>query len=292
MNSSPMVAENGQRTEVEAETSPGHRRARGASGRGVPAWALGLALPATILVLWEVLVARGVIDGLYFPPPSRIALTAVEMARSGDLLADVMATLARVLQGFAIGAVLGYSLGMLTGVFLMMRRVLEPTLSAVYTIPKIALLPIFLTIFGFGEAPKVAIIGVTVFFYVWIYTMEAVVHIPRGYIDAARTFGVSRWQEFVHVLLPGTLPSVFTGLRIAVAVGVLVTISAEFIIGDSGIGYMIFNSRALFRLEESFVGIMLVALLGFALQAIVVRVGVRVTPWNRSKSATEVRLQV
>ncbi len=283
---------------VEADrpgVSPDRAQARSNAGTGarrVPAWILGLILPITILVLWEVAASVGVIDGLYFPPPSSVAATAMDMLRSGDLVSEFAVTLARVLVGFVLGAILGYTIGMLTGVFVLMRRVLEPTLSAVYTIPKIALLPIFLTVFGFGEAPKVAIIGVTVFFYVWIYTMEAVVQIPRGYLDAARSFGVSRWQEFVHILRPATLPSVFTGLRIAVAVGVLVTISAEFIIGDSGIGYLIFNSRALFRLEESFVGILTVAVLGYALQAIVVAVGLRLTPWNKSGGAASVRVQV
>jgi sulfonate transport system permease protein len=253
---------------------------------------LGFLLPVTILVLWQVLASVDVIDPTYFPPPSAIAATAYEMLGNGALMGDVAVTLARVLQGFVIGGVLGYAVGMLTGVFLLMRRILEPTLSAVYTIPKLALLPIFLTVFGFGEAPKIAIIGVTVFFYVWIYTMEAVVQIPPGYLDAARSFGVSRWQEFVHVLLPGTLPSVFTALRVAIAVGVLVTISAEFLIGDSGLGYLIFHSRSLFRMEESYVGILAVALVGFALQAIVVFIGTRVTPWSRSEPVASVKVQV
>lgn len=259
--------------------------------RGLPGWALGLLLPVTILVLWQSLSTVGVIDPVYFPPPSTIIVTGVEMALNGDLLAEVTATLIRVCQGFIIGAAAGYALGMTTGIFVVARRLLEPTLSAIYTVPKIALLPIFLTIFGFGEAPKVAIVAVTVFFYVWIYTMEAVVQIPQGYLDAARSFGSTRTREVVHVLVPGTLPSVFTGLRIAVAVGVLVTISSEFIIGNSGLGFLIFNSRALFRLDEAFVGIAAVALLGFALQAAVMAVGKWLTPWNDRDRTTTVNLQ-
>lgn len=253
---------------------------------------VGLILPVSLLALWEFLAGIGVIDSAYFPPPSRIAARAVEMGRNGDLLTDFAATLGRIVVGFAIGALVGYATGILTGVFLFARRLLEPTLSAIYTVPKLALLPIFLLIFGFGEAPKISLVAVTVFFYVWIYTMEAVVRIPVGYLDAAASFRADRWQTFVHVIGPGTLPAVFTGLRIAVAVSVLVTISSDFIIGSSGLGYLIFNSRSLFRIEDAFVGILAVAVLGFVLQAIVVRIGNRVTPWSHHSTVTSAKVRI
>lgn len=246
----------------------------------------GIAVPLTLLVFWELLALVGVIDAAFFPPPSRIGITAAELLRTGELPSEVARTAIRVVLGFLIGGTVGYALGILTGVFLTARQLLEPTLSAIYTVPKLALLPIFITVFGFGEAPKIALVSVTVFFYVWVYTMEAVVRIPMGYLDAARSFRADRWQVFRHVLLPASLPSVFTGLRVAIAVAVLVTISAEFIIGDDGLGHLIFNSRALFRLEESFVGIVTVALLGYAMQRIVMAIGAKVTPWSRTSGPT------
>jgi sulfonate transport system permease protein len=247
---------------------------------------VGLAVPLAILTLWELLALVGIIDAAFFPPPSRIGLTAAELTGTGELPGELGRTTLRVVLGFAIGGTVGYALGIITGVFLVARQLLEPTLSAIYTVPKLALLPIFITVFGFGEAPKIALVSVTVFFYVWVYTMEAVVRIPTGYLDAARSFRADRRQVFRHVLLPASLPSVFTGLRVAIAVAVLVTISAEFIIGDNGLGHLIFNSRALFRLEESFVGIVTVALLGYAMQRIVVAIGARVTPWSRTSGPT------
>lgn len=252
---------------------------------------VGLAVPVVVLALWELLALVGVIDAVFFPPPSRIALTAAELTATGELPGELARTLLRVVLGFVIGGTVGYALGVITGVFLVARQLLEPTLSAIYTVPKLALLPIFITVFGFGEAPKIALVSVTVFFYVWVYTMEAVVRIPPGYLDAARSFRADRWDVFRHVLMPASLPSVFTGLRVAIAVAVLVTISAEFIIGGDGLGHLIFNSRALFQLEHSFVGIGAVALLGYAMQELVVVIGVKLTPWSRTADAT-VRVQV
>lgn len=253
---------------------------------------IGWVLPLSLVLLWEGLTAIGVIDDRFFPPPSTIVAGGIEMVREGDLLGDTLLTITRIATGFAVGGVLGYTTGLVTGVFLTARRIVEPTLSAIYTVPKIALLPVFLTIFGFGEAPKIALVSLTVFFYVWIYTMEAVVQIPRGYRDAARSFRVTRRQELVHVVMPATLPSVFTGLRVAIAVAVLVTISAEYIIGGSGLGYVIFNSRALFKIEDAFVGIVVVAFLGYTLQLVVMRVGARVTRWHGSAPVATVRVNV
>ena len=253
---------------------------------------IGWVLPLSLVLLWEGLTAIGVIDDRFFPPPSTIVAGGIEMVREGDLLGDTLLTITRIATGFAVGGVLGYAVGLVTGVFLTARRIVEPTLSAIYTVPKIALLPVFLTIFGFGEAPKIALVSLTVFFYVWIYTMEAVVQIPRGYRDAARSFRVTRRQELVHVVMPATLPSVFTGLRVAIAVAVLVTISAEYIIGGSGLGYVIFNSRALFKIEDAFVGIVVVAFLGYTLQLVVMRVGARVTRWHGSAPVATVRVNV
>lgn len=270
----------------------GRTAAGGSASRRRRAKRVGWILPVALLVIWEALTLVGVIDSRFFPSPSTIAVAAVRMSADGDLLPDTLLTIGRICAGFAIGGVLGYTTGLATGVFLLARRIVEPTLSAIYTVPKIALLPVFLTVFGFGEAPKIALVSLTVFFYVWIYTMEATVQIPRGYRDAARSFRVTRRQALVHVVMPATLPSVFTGLRVAIAVAVLVTISAEYIVGGSGLGYLIFNSRALFKIEDAFVGIVVVAVLGYLLQLIVMRIGRRVTRWHGSSPVATVRVNV
>jgi ABC-type nitrate/sulfonate/bicarbonate transport system permease component len=240
---------------------------------------LGLIVPLVLLASWEIGSRVGSINPLFFPPPSRIATVALERLSDGTLFTELFATMYRLLLGFFIGALVGYVAGVLMAMNTLLRQLFEPLLSALYTIPKIVLLPIFLLLLGFGDPPKIALIALTVFFYVWVNTLGSARNIPSEYFAIAKTMTKRQWSIVRHVVLPASLPSVFTGLRIGIAVATLITISAEFIVGDSGLGYLIFNSRRLLKFEDAYVGIVVVGLLGFLLQNIVKLIGRRVTPW-------------
>lgn len=255
-----------------------------ATGKSV---AVGLVVPIALLALWETASRLGLINPLFFPAPSRILVATGEGIFSGALADDVLLTLTRIFAGFVLGGVTGYALGLFTGINKQARALLEPMFSALYTVPKIAILPIFLTIFGLGEPPKIALVAVTVFFYVWVYTLQAVLNIENNFLDIAKTY-TSRTRSLVwHVVIPASLPQVFAGLRVAIAVATLITISSEFVVGDTGLGYIIFHSRLLLRVEDSYVGILAVALLGFTLQKAVVAIGRRVTPWSSGRERRE-----
>lgn len=189
------------------------------------------------------------------------------------------ATLKRVLAGYVLGTAAGYVLGLLMGSLPLVRAAFEPLLDALYVVPKLALLPIFLNMFGLGEGPQVALVATTVFFFVWISTMSAVVAIPSGHRDAGRVFGASPWQMFRHVLLPASLPSVLVGARIAAGVAVLVIVASEQIAAANGLGHLIFDSRALFQNDVMFVGIVCVAVLGVLFSELVRLMGRLLTPW-------------
>ena len=240
---------------------------------------LGLIVPIGLLTLWQIGSTSGFINPLFFPAPTRIFSVGYERIVDGSLVVELFATLNRLLLGFAIGAVIGYVVGVIMAMNTLTRQLLEPLLSAIYTIPKIVLLPIFLLILGFGNPPKIALIALTVFFYVWVNTLGSVRNIPSEYLAIASTITKKQISVIKHVVLPASLPAVFTGLRIGIAVATLITISAEFIVGDSGLGYLIFNSRRLLKFEDAYLGIVVVGLLGFLLQNIVKYVGKKVTPW-------------
>lgn len=242
--------------------------------------AVAIATPVVLMALWEIMVAAGRIDRSVFPPPSQILTAAQELIANGQLWTDTRATLLRVLAGYGGGIIVGYTVGILMGTIRFLRRALEPMLSAIYTVPKIALLPIFLTILGFGDAPLVAIVSVTVFFYVWIDTMESVSSVPHGFREAADSLNVSRFQMFWHVLFPATLPQFFVVLRLTMGLSVLVIVAAEFVVGQDGLGYLIFHSRELYLLDQTYVGIVTVALLGVILQGIVTLLAHWGTPWS------------
>jgi sulfonate transport system permease protein len=241
--------------------------------------ACAVAVPVALGLAWQLASSRGWIDARVYPSPVEIAQAAVDLVRDGQLLDDLFATTRRVTLGWAIGSVTGLVLGLAMGSIRLLRRALEPTLDALYVVPKLALLPVLLNMFGLGEGPKVALVAVTVFFFVWIGTMTAVMAVPEGYRETGAAFGVSRTQMFRHVLVPGALPQIVVALRVAAGVAVLVIVAAEFIVGDSGLGYLIFNSRALFINDRMYVGIVVVALFGVAFSELIRALGRLVTPW-------------
>ncbi|MFG2502443.1 ABC transporter permease [Streptomyces sp. NPDC048441] len=240
---------------------------------------LAAAVPLALVLLWQLAATQGWIDDRVYPAPQTIIEDGWDRAADGELWPDVWATLKRVLAGYAIGTVTGYALGLLMGSLSLVRAALEPLLDALYVVPKLALLPVFLNMFGLGEGPQIALVAATVFFFVWISTMAAVLAVPSGHRDAGQVFGASPWQMFRHVLLPASLPAVLVGARIAAGVAVLVIVASEQIAAADGLGHLIFDSRALFQNDVMFVGIVCVALLGVIFSELVRIAGRLLTPW-------------
>lgn len=240
---------------------------------------LAVGVPAALVLLWQLAAVRGWIDDRVYPAPQTILEDGWHRAADGELWPDVWATLKRVLAGYTIGTTAGYALGLLMGTLSVVRAALEPTLDALYVVPKLALLPVFLNMFGLGEGPQIALVAATVFFFVWISTMAAVLAVPSGHRDAGQVFGASPWQMFRHVLLPASLPAVLVGARIAAGVAVLVIVASEQIAAADGLGHLIFDSRALFQNDVMFVGIVCVALLGVVFSELVRIAGRLLTPW-------------
>ncbi|MFF2807483.1 ABC transporter permease [Streptomyces sp. NPDC058000] len=240
---------------------------------------LAVAVPLLLVLLWQLAAAQSWIDARVYPAPATILADGWHRALAGELWPDVRATLQRVLAGYAAGTVSGYLLGLLMGSLSLVRAALEPLLDALYVVPKLALLPIFLNMFGLGEGPQIALVAATVFFFVWISTMAAVLAVPAGHRDAGRVFGAGRWQMFRHVLLPASLPAVLVGARIAAGVAVLVIVASEQIAATDGLGHLIFDSRALFQNDVMFVGIVCVAVLGVLFSELVRLAGRFLTPW-------------
>lgn len=250
--------------------------------RAVLEISLASGVPLLLLGLWQAASGLGWIDARLYPSPTDIVAAGATMLQSGELWGDIGHTTLRVVAGFAVGTAAGVLFGLAMGSVRLIQVALEPTLDALYVVPKLALLPIFLTIFGLGEGPQIALVAVTVFFFVWISSMSAIIGVEAGYRDAGRCFGANRWQMFRHVLVPAALPQMFVAMRVAAGVAFLVIIAAEFIVGDNGLGYLIFQSRALFINDQMFVGIVVVALEGVLFAELVRLVGRRVTRWAPS----------
>lgn len=253
--------------------------------------ALAVGVPAVLIVIWQLahhyewnLLGYWKIDQRFYASPYEIVTS--EKLREAEFWKDVWTSTRRMLIGFAFGAGAGVAIGLAMGMSRLVRAALDPLLTALYTVPKLALLPLFLTIFGFGERPRVMLIAVTVFFFVWISTMAAIMAVPEGYRETATAFGVSRWQMFRHVLLPGSLPQIFVGLRIAAGVAVLILIGVELVIpSQGGIGALIEKGRTLLIPELTYVGIALAAFLGLLFTLVVRAIGRLLVPWAPEDNA-------
>jgi len=254
----------------------GHRRRR----RAIEI-ALAVGVPIALIALWQIASTRGWIDRRLYPAPTDIIDETRTQFDQQDRWHDVWVSTRRVLLGYAWGAAFGLAFGYLMGMGRLVRVALEPTLNALYTVPKLAVLPLFLLIFGFKERPVIAVIAVTVFFFVWIQAMAAVVTVPESYREAASSFGANRWQAFRHVLFPASLPQVFVGLRVAAGVAVLTLIGVEFVFapGESGIGYVINQGRVVLLPRQTYMGIIIAALMGVIFISIVKWIGRLLTPW-------------
>jgi sulfonate transport system permease protein len=240
---------------------------------------LAVSVPTALILLWQLAASRGWIDTRFFPAPWTIVRTAEELIRSGELQHDVLASMRRVALGFVLGVVTGTVAGLSLGMSRWLRVALEPLLDALYTVPKLALLPLLLMIFGVGDTPKVMLIGITVFFFMWIASMAAVMTVATGYREAIRSLGAGWWSEFWHVLFPASLPQIFVAMRVSAGVSVLVLVGAEFVQGNDGVGHLIWFSWSLFIARRMYVGIVVVALLGLLFAMVIQAIARRVVPW-------------
>jgi 1,4-dihydroxy-2-naphthoate polyprenyltransferase len=252
---------------------------------------LALSGPLLVLGIWEFLSRTEVINPLFFPPPTSLTDTTRELIAGGQLWNDVRASMGRIGAGFLIAAIPGVLLGLLMGLWWPMRALLNPIAAAFFAVPKIAILPLVIIIFGLGEISKIAMVAISVFFLVVMSTMSAVLEVDDRYFDVARNSGASWWQQVRTVAFPGALPGIFTGLRLALGFSLLVIVGTEFLAARDGIGHLIWNSYQTFAIEKMYVGLIVTGLLGWLLNLIMDEIERVVIPWKR-ESTTSFRLPI
>jgi NitT/TauT family transport system permease protein len=236
--------------------------------------------PLALLIVWEALSWSKMVDVRFFPRPSLVMVELVQMIRSGELLVHVAATVERIGIAFVFGAAAGVAVGLAMGLDRWVRAIVFPIVVAVYPLPKVAIFPLILIIFGLGETSKIVTVGIAVFFQVLFPTMVGVSSIPRIYLDVGKNFGARGLDVYFKIALPGALPSIISGFRVALGVALIVIVSVEFVGADSGVGYLIWNSWQLFDVDRMFVGLMTAALLGYLASVILEAIERRLVPWR------------
>ena len=167
---------------------------------------LGIASPIALLVVWELAAQAHLIDTRFFPAPSSVIAVLIEMLRSGELVTNTLVSLRRLALGTVIGGVPALVLGIAMGLNRWVRAVVDPLVAATYPIPKSAILPLALLIFGLGEGSKIFMVAIGVFFPVVINATTGVLEINRIYLDVGRNYKANRWNTFWTIALPGALP--------------------------------------------------------------------------------------
>jgi len=224
---------------------------------------LAVISPLGLLLVWEVLSRTGVTDPRFFPPPSTIIRTLADMVRSGELPFHIGVSLRRILIGFVLGSVPAVLLGLAMGLARPLRALLMPIVAAIYPIPKIAIYPLIIFYLGIGEASKVTIVALSIFFLVLLNTMAGVLGLDRAYFNIARAYGAGARSIFTTVAMPGAMPQIFTGLKLAMGFALIVIVGAELLGSDAGIGFLIWRSYQIFAIEAMYVGLLVTAMLGW-----------------------------
>lgn len=242
---------------------------------------IGLISPIVLLAAWELAARLGAIHVAFFPAPSTILATAAAQAQTVQFWDDLAISLQRIGIGLVMGAVPGVIVGLAMGLFRPVRDAFDPLIAALFPIPKIALLPLLLLIFGLGETSKYVTIAINVFFLMTINTFAGVVGTPRIYFDVARNLRASRLSTYLTVALPGALPGIFTGLRVCMGTALILLVAVEFTTADSGVGYRIWWAWTVFWVDTMYVGFLVIALLGLAFSKLVDTLERRIIPWHR-----------
>jgi sulfonate transport system permease protein len=214
------------------------------------------------MALWQAASSLGWLSTRVLPAPSEVLKAGWTLAASGELWTHVKVSAGRALAGLAIGGGLGLAFGLLTGSVRFFETLLDSTIQMVRNIPALALIPLVILWFGIDETAKLFLIAVSVFFPIYINTFHGIRNVDPGLIEMGRTYGLSRWQLYREVILPGALSSILVGLRFSLGLMWVILIVAETISAQAGIGYLTMNAREFLQTDVVLVGILLYALLG------------------------------
>ena len=236
-----------------------------------------------VLILWEVMVNVGIVDGRFFPGPSSIFNAFIGLLSTGELLEHFWISLSRLGIGYLLGAIPALIIGMIMGLSTYFRAVLYPIVAATYPIPKSAVSPLIILIFGLGEMSKIVAVAIGVFYIVLLNSMAGVLNLEQKYLDVGRNFKASRFNVFFTIALPGASPQIFTGLKLSMGIGLILIVMAEMLGANSGIGYKIWDSWQVLSIDKMYVYLAVISVMGFVSMGMIDLIERKVIPWKTFK---------
>lgn len=214
------------------------------------------------LGIWELVPRIGLLDRVFLPPFSEVALTFVKLLLSGELIRHISVSLERVAMGYGLAILVAVPLGLIMGWYKGFEKIVDPLIQTLRNVPSLALLPIFILFLGIGQESKVAIIFWGSQWAILLNTIHGVKNVEPILIKSARSMGASNTMLFTKVVLPAAYPSIFTGLRLSATHAILILLAAEMIGASSGLGFLILSSEYSFNIHAMYAGIIALALLG------------------------------
>jgi ABC-type nitrate/sulfonate/bicarbonate transport system permease component len=245
---------------------------------------LGFAL----IALWQYLAMRA--GSVFFPPPSEIAKRAVELWFSGppsrlflgdEVFRDVLPSLGRLLAGWSLAVVFGITLGALIGRSQKASELVDPSLQFLRAIPGPALVPVFILLLGTESTMRIVLIAFGSVWPVLLNTIEGTRTVDPVQLDTASAFKLPRGARLFRIVLPAAMPKIFAGIRVSLSLAVILMVVSELVASTNGIGYRILNAQIMFMLTDMWCGIVLLAVIGYSLNALFLKVEDRVLDWHR-----------
>ncbi len=253
---------------------------RGGGFQPKPVGVIGPLVFAAVIGVWELGSRLGWIGPIILPSPSEAFAAFAELVRSGQLWLHLSASLNRLIQGWVYGTILGILVGFAAGLFSLARAGIVPLVAAIFPIPKIALLPLFIIWFGIGEESKIATILFGTFFPTVISVYGGVDNVDRGLIRMGQSFGLS-WSSIVRkIVLPGAMPAILSGFRISTSIAIILLVAAEMIGAEHGVGAYVLLAGNLMAMDQLVAGVALLSMMGLVVSWILGRVERALLRWR------------
>lgn len=247
----------------------------------------GVAVLVLLGLLWEAAGQGGWVHKLLFPPLSVILAKVYEITVSGEILQHLGVSLWRATLGYSLAAVFAIALGIVMGYWRRAYEACEITIELLRAVPPPAVIPLAMVFLGIGDALKVFIIFFACAFPILVNTIDGVRSVEPVLIRTARTFGLSQWHTVWKVILPVAGPYIMTGLRVATAIALILTVISEMIGATSGIGYFILGSQRTLHIANMYAGMLVLALTGYAINRVFLLVDSRLMAWHKGLTRSE-----
>lgn len=242
---------------------------------------IGLVLPGLIVFFWHLASTRGWVDKVFLPEPSAVITAFWKMLTQQDLAIDFLASIKIVSQGFVYGAVAAVVLGIAAGLSRRFEQFLSPTFDTIRHIPGIAWLPLIVLWLGLGAPAKVLVIAKSVFFPVFLNTLQGIRNVDKSYIDLAQVLTLTRWQLISKIVLPAAMPSIMVSLRYAAGLAWALVVVAEGLSGLEGLGFLIFRAQGLLLTDQLLVCMVIIGSVGFSIDRGMYALQRRVLRWKQ-----------